>query len=132
MQHKKDKKTNICFRTPFFDTSTTFGKKTFSHPYTLFAFFLILPKHYKIGEKLAKTNLGQIFDSTLARFLTQDRPNLGQIFDSTACILKHNIYIYVSPGTSAAHILGKCSTCRVWGLDLQIGVETSHTHNNSL
>ena len=34
--------------------------------------------------------------------------------------------IYMAPGTSAAHILGKCSTCRVWGLNLQIGVETSH------
>ena len=32
----------------------------------------------------------------------------------------------MAPGTSAAHILGKCSTCRVWGLNLQIGVETSH------
>ena len=33
---------------------------------------------------------------------------------------------YMAPGTSAAHILGKCSTCRVLGLDLPIGVETSH------
>ena len=56
------------------------------------------PKHYKIGKKTSKTNLGQIFDSTLDRFLTQERPTIGQIVDSTAYIhtyIHTYIYIYI-------------------------------------
>ena len=42
------------------------------------------------------------------------------------CRRAHDIVAGARPGTSAAHIFGKCSTCRVWGLDLQIRVEASH------
>ena len=75
-------------------------QKICSHPYILLVFFRYPPKHYKTGGKQAKQILDRIFDSTLARFLTQKRPNLGQIFDSTACI-----YIYIHIHAVAPRIL---------------------------
>ena len=59
--------------------------------------------------KLGKTNkkhLGQIVDSTLARFLTQKRPNLGQDFDSTA-------YIYMVSRQLGDHVFA-FSQVNVW------------------
>ena len=86
---KTTKAKNACFvQRPFFYTPTT-CQKIFSHPYTPFV-ILNYPKNtMKLGEKQANINLGQIFDSTLARFLTQKMPNLGQLLT-----LQH-IYIYI-------------------------------------
>ena len=66
LQHKKDKnkKCTFFFENPFFWQPDKLPKK-FSHPYTLFVFFKIPKKHYKIGEKQAKKNLGPSFDATL-------------------------------------------------------------------
>ena len=83
LQHKdKNKKCTLFFRMPFFDIPTT-CQKTFSHPYTLFV-ILNYPPNLSNWGTWSKKHLGQIFDSTLARLLTQKRPNLGQIWDSKA------------------------------------------------
>ena len=71
LQHKKDKnkKCTFFFENPFLTPWQT-AKKLFSHPYTLFVFFKIPKKHYKIGENKQKKswtkfwrNLGPSFDS---------------------------------------------------------------------
>ena len=77
------------FETPSFDTSTTCKKKSRTPTHYLCVFrYGPPPKHYKTGES-RPNNFGQIFDSTLAKFLSQKRPNLGQILT-----LQH-IYIYI-------------------------------------
>ena len=88
-QHKKDKnKKCTFFSKPFFDNLTN-CPKIFSRPYTLFVFFEIPKKHYKIGEN-KQNNLGPSFDATLDQVLTQKNPNLGPSFDSTA-----HMYMYM-------------------------------------
>ena len=68
----------LCFvRKPFLTPWET-AQKIFSHPYTLFVFFVYdTPKHYKIGENKQKKswtdfqlNLGQIFSSRNAKSWT--------------------------------------------------------------
>ena len=93
IQHKKTKKSTF-FRNPFFDTSTTF-KTIFRTPIHYLCFSWYSQNTIKLGEKLAKTNLGQIFDSTLARFLTQERPNLGQILTPQHAYIKTHTHIYI-------------------------------------
>ena len=89
------------FSKTLFLTPWQTAKKLFSHPYTLFVFFKIPKKHYKIRENKQKKswtkfwrNLGPSFDSKT--------PNLGPSFDSTA-----HIYIYI------------CCCVRKWGAFLQ-------------
>ena len=69
---------HIFFENPFL-TTWQIAKKLFSHPYTLFVFFKIPKKHYKIGEKQAKKNLGPSFDATLDQVLTQKTQILDQV-----------------------------------------------------
>ena len=98
-QHKKDKnkKCTFFFRKPFFRHLDKLPKNIFAHLHTICVFLRYPKKHYKIGEKQAKTNLGPSFDATLDQVLTQKTPNLGPGFDSTAYIYTH-IYIYTPKG----------------------------------
>ena len=80
---------HIFFRKPFFDTLTNCQLIIFAPLHTI-CVFKIPTKHYKTGEKQAKTNLEPSFDATLDQVLTQKTPKLGPSFDSTAFI-----YIYV-------------------------------------
>ena len=83
---KKTKaKNDIFFEAPFL-TPRQPAKNDFRTP-THYLCFLDAQKH-KIGKTKAIIFLDR-FLTTLARFLTQQRPHLGQIFDSTA-----HIYIY--------------------------------------
>ena len=88
LQHKqkdKNKKCIIFFKKSFL-APTTCQKFIFAPLHTI-CDFQFPPNSTKLGKN-KQTNLGQIFGSTLARFLTQKRPNLGQILT-----LQH-IYTY--------------------------------------
>ena len=91
---KKTKtKAHIVKKKPF-DTLTN-CQKIFSHPYTLFEFLKIPPKHYKIEVKQANKNLGPSFEATLDQVLTHKNPNIGSSFDSIYIYIFVCMYIYM-------------------------------------
>ena len=86
LQHKKDKhKKRIFFEYPFL-TPWQIAKRIFSHPYTLFVFFKITPKHYRFGENKQNKILDQVLTQPWTKFRLK-KQNLGPSFDS--------IYIYI-------------------------------------
>ena len=87
LQHKKQKqKVHIFFENPFLTPWQT-AKKLFSHPYTLFVFFLRYPKNtIKLGKN--------------KKYWTKFWRNLGPSFDSKNPISwtkfwLYSIYIYI-------------------------------------
>ena len=87
LQHKKTKIESAhffeCLLTPW-----QTAKKLFSHPYTLFAFFKITKKHFKIGENKQKKSWTK-FWRNLGPSVDSKDPILDQVLT-----LQH-IYIYV-------------------------------------
>ena len=92
-QHKKDKnkKCTFFFENPFLTPWQT-AKKLFSHPYTLFVFFLDQQKNtIKLGKKQAK----KILDGFSTQPWTDFQLKNPQILDGFSTLQHIYIYIYI-------------------------------------
>ena len=78
------------FSKTLFLTPWQTAKNYFRTPTHYLCFFKITKKHYKIGKKPSKQNLGPSFDATLDQVLTQKTQILDQVLT-----LQH-AYIYIS------------------------------------
>ena len=77
------------FSNTLFLTPWQTAKKLFSHPYTLFVFFKIPKKHYKIGENKQKKILDQVLTQPWTKFWLKKPQIVDQVL-----ALQH-IYIYI-------------------------------------